>query len=125
CPDCRPPRKRGTQYAAAVVRRRVTATVSGILDRPVKPDDDKFVLPWARLAWATINSKLIVLMLTHDSLGKDRHRPHPRHRRRTPPEAPRQGVLHHARHQRADEQPPVGLGGRTGDARGKEDRKGR
>ena len=38
-PDCRPPRRRGTRYAAAVVRRRVVAKASGIPDRPVKPDD--------------------------------------------------------------------------------------
>jgi hypothetical protein len=35
---CRPPRKRGTQYAAAAVWDTMTA--SGILDRPVKPGDD-------------------------------------------------------------------------------------
>jgi cytochrome P450/NADPH-cytochrome P450 reductase len=39
-PRCRPPRKRGTQYAAAAVRRQAIIKVSGILDRPVKPDDD-------------------------------------------------------------------------------------
>ena len=34
---CRPPRKRGTQYAAAIVRSARSIAVSGILDRPPEP----------------------------------------------------------------------------------------
>ena len=50
-PRCRPPRRRGTQYAAASPQ---ITDVSGILGRPVKPDDD------GRFALA--NRALYVLM---------------------------------------------------------------
>ena len=35
----------------------------------------------AAIGFGVSRLELIVLMLAHDSLGKTRHRPHPRHRR--------------------------------------------